>query len=62
MSGFYKSGQHKRKHTNKYRNSSVFKTCRKQITYEKATDDLELLITLFSERYHKLIKRVNMNA
>lgn len=62
MSRFYKSGENKRKHTHKYKNISVFKTHRKQITYEKATNDLELLMTLFSGRYHKLIKCVNMNA
>ena len=59
---FYKSGRNEQKHTNKYKNISVFKTHRKQTTYEKATDDLELLMTLFSERYHELIKCVNMNA
>lgn len=60
---FYKSGKNKLKWTyNKYRNISVYKTHRKQITYEKATDDLELLMTFFSESYHKLIKCVNMSA
>lgn len=46
----------------KYRNISIVKTNRKQIALEQATDGLELPMTLFSEEYHRLIRRINTNA
>ena len=51
-----------KQYTSKHRNISIAKTHRKQITAEQDTDGLELPLTLFSEKYHKLIRRVNTNA
>ena len=51
-----------KQYTSKHRNISIAKTHRKQITAEQDTDGLELPLTLFSEKYHKLIRHVNTNA
>lgn len=62
MSWFYESGGNELKQYTNTGIISIVKTDRKQITPEQATDGLGLPMTLFSEKYHKLIRHINTNA